>query len=477
MPAFLQALIAGNALAGNATALAASPYGPLAPKRDAATGLPLLMLPEGFTYRTFGWAGDPMANGKPTPGNHDGMGIVAVRGQGATQDVTLVRNHERHMSTRPIEAAAVYDRVALPNGSETASPGGGTVTLVYRGGELVSSTPSLGGTLVNCAGGITPWGTWLTCEETIDDLGARGGRKHGYVFEVPADPRLVTAQPIIGMGRFRHEAALVDPRSGHVYLTEDDPLKSGFYRYVPRDTARGSQALARGGRLQAARVAGHPNADLFLPTQGQSLQIEWVDIADPDAAPEEVDLRGSRLRTSGPFRQAWAAGALRMARGEGLALHGGKLYVIDTSAGPSASGRVGTGSGVIWELDLASQRMRAVFVSERPIAAHMIDNITTGPRGGLLTCEDGGGVPDEHGPGTRLIGVLSSGESYAFAKNNVVLGPDQIRAAAKQVGPGDFRGAEFAGACFTPDGDTLFVNVYTPGFTAAIRGPWSRGPL
>lgn len=477
LPPFVQALLARDALADSARTASTSPYGPIAPKPDLATGLPLLMLPEGFSYRTFGWTGDTMSDGQPAPGNHDGMGVVSAQGAGASLEVVLVRNHERRMSTRPIEAPAVYDRIALPNGTETAMAGGGTVTLRWRGDALVEMSPSLGGTLVNCAGGVTPWGTWLSCEETTDDLSARGGKRHGYVFEVPADPRLASGRPIVAMGRFRHEAAAVDPKTGHVYLTEDDSLKSGFYRFVPRDPGGRPGSLEAGGRLQAARVIGRTNADLTMPARGDTHRIEWIDIAEPDAAPEMIDIAGAWVRASGPFRQAWSGGALRMARGEGLAVHGGRLYVVDTSAGPSASNKPGAGSGVVWSLDPISQTLRAVFVSEHPRIAHLIDNIATSPRGGLLTCEDGGPVVDEHGPGTRLVGIHATGQSYIFAKNNVLLTPETLARTGRRVSAGDYRGAEFAGACFSPDGGTLFVNVYSPGFSVAIRGPWSKGPL
>ena len=166
--------------------LAASrvPTDPLREALDLETGLPLILLPEGFQYRTFSWAGDAMTNGEPTPDLHDGMGVIASRGSGDDLEVTLVRNHERAIA-RPILAKARYDR-STPAGQGFA-PAGGTTTLRFRGRKWVSVEPSLGGTIYNCAGGATPWGTWLTCEETVIDLTAKGGRQHGYVFEVRAD--------------------------------------------------------------------------------------------------------------------------------------------------------------------------------------------------------------------------------------------------------------------------------------------------
>ena len=135
----------------------------------------------------------------------------------------------------------------------------------------MSARPSLGGTIYNCAGGATPWGTWLTCEETVIDLTARGGRRHGYVFEVRADPAGTTAKPIVGMGRMLHEAVAIDPATGIAYLTEDEAWNSGFYRYVANSPRVGPGSYEAGGRLQAARVAGRVTRTCASPQSATSI--------------------------------------------------------------------------------------------------------------------------------------------------------------------------------------------------------------
>jgi secreted PhoX family phosphatase len=465
----LSALQGKQALAADgATSLVDSPYGPIVPTNDQITGLPLLQLPPGFSYSSFGWRGDLMADGRPCPGGHDGMGVVS---DGSKAKIVLVRNHELGFvsASSTIEAPAVYDR-----STGGSMPGGGTTTLTFKNGNWLAMEPSLGGTLINCAGGVTPWGTWLTCEEVGSDSEGSSGKMHGYVFEVNANPDKTKAKPIIGMGRFKHEAAAVDPKTGIVYMTEDSEGKAGFYRYVPTVTPGKYGSLAKGGSLQMAKVRGVNSANLAAVSLDSAYALEWVNISDPDRnrgnarGPSGISINDA----SGPFVQGWNQGALRMNRGEGMWEFQGKLYVMDTAGGSVAR-------GAIWELDLGTQVFKCIYSSPGPLVGNMADNITVSPGGGLLLCEDGGTNPgDQFGIGNRLMGLNAEGNAYIFAKNNVRLSTNEVVAAGKIASSaGDNRLREFCGACFDPSGRYLFVNIQTPGITFAITGPWEKGPL
>lgn len=520
----MSALHARNALAatGKQTVSAMSPYGPIAPVNDLVTGLPLLQLPAGFSYKSYGWTGDVMTSGGATPGSHDGMAVVETRRVGRGTEHLLIRNHERGLvgtQAQQIQAQAMYSTglvngiIRVNSGSQVirigasgtvtnpASPdptpyvgyaGGGTTFLAFRDGNWVASGPSIGGTAVNCAGGPTPWGTWLTCEETILDFSRIGGAKHGYVFETDSDPAQSIAQPIVGMGRFVHEAVAVDPTTGYVYETEDSRNLSAFFRYVPSDTSGQVGSLHNGGQLQAARIKAivkkavpatieQANDVGFLnPDIGDEYELEWVDINGPDADPVVVTGQPGGVSfgfMAGPTFEALGKGCTRWSRGEGIWHAAGKMFVIDTSAGLDGSNRPGRGEGACWELNLATMRIRAIFVSGNQTAGNNPDNVTVSPRGGVVLCEDGGASTDAFGSGARLLGLDAGGQAYIFCKNNVNLSAAQIAAAGKSVSAGDRRSSEFCGACFDPTGRLLFVNMQTPGITFAITGPWAKGNL
>jgi secreted PhoX family phosphatase len=403
-------------------------YGPLFATNDETTGLPLLMLPEGFKYLSFGWSGDLLDSSQPTPGAHDGMAAFAA----GRDRVRLVRNHELGAGT-PFSSA-----------SYNAAAGGGTTTIDFdtHKGEVVAMRDSLSGTIRNCAGGPTPWGCWLTCEETTMQL---AGLPHGYIFEVPGDG-VGDPVPLRDMGRLSHEAVAVDPATGFVYETEDAGNTSGFYRFKPSTPGR----LSDGGELSMLKVRAINLVNLGASyANGTTFDVEWVPIATPD---NPAAIAGNFV-----WLQGRAQGAATFARLEGCWYgNDAKIYVVSTSGG--------IGQGQIWEYDPAAETIRLLFQSPGPEVLNAPDNITVSPRGGLVLCEDGNGEEFMHG-------LTVDGEIFPFAKNNVVLAGERNRIA------GDFRGSEWAGACYSPDGRWLFANIQSPGITFAIRGPWMSGAL
>ena len=442
LAAFAAPLHAFQARLADGASIQALGYGPLVPAVDQATGLKLLELPEGFRYLSLGWTGDPMVTGAAIPSRHDGMAAFAAK-DGL---IALVRNHE---VTAPPPGQKTPAFGSRPYDPEC---GGGTTTTLFdpKAEKVVTVTPSLSGTLVNCAGGPTPWGSWLSCEETLLDPKRNPAttKPHGYIFEVPHDG-VSPATPITGMGRFWHEAIAVDPGTGIVYETEDRSA-AGMYRFIPKK--RG--ALADGGSLQALAVKGKP---LFDTRTGQPREaqydVEWVDIPDPDR-PHVDEVAWD---TRGVFQQGLDRGAATFARLEGAWFGNGRLFVTATSGGNARMGQV-------WEYDPTRSTLRLVIESPGQDVLAMPDNITLSSRGGLALCEDGPTIQ-------RVQGLTRDGQIIAFARNNIVLNGE------KNGFSGDFRTFEFAGATYSPDGRWLFVNCQQPGMTFAITGPWGQGML
>lgn len=411
-------------------------YGALVPVKDATTGLPLLELPEGFRYLTFGWTGDELDSGRPTPPSHDGMAALA----GDDGTIVLVRNHE--VSGAPAFGDRPYDPQA----------GGGTTTIVFdpKAERVVSMRASLSGTFRNCAGGATPWKSWLSCEETVIAPGPQNPttKQHGYIFEVPIDG-VSAAEPLKAMGCFVHEAIAMDPSTGIVYETEDRS-RAGLYRFVPKSPGR----LADGGTLQMLAIDGRPRFDTSRgQSDGVSFGVHWVDIPEPDR-PHVDPARGD---ANGVIAQGLERGGAIFSRLEGATFGDGRLYVTATDGGDARVGQV-------WELDPRNNRLRLVFESTRPDVLHLPDNLCLSPRGGLAICEDNSMAPFIHG-------LMRDGRIFRFARNS-------IRLAGERNGVvGDFTNREFAGATYSPDGQWLFFNVQSPGITFAVTGPWADGGL
>ncbi|WP_067489737.1 alkaline phosphatase PhoX [Erythrobacter sp. CCH5-A1] len=403
-------------------------YGPLQP--DPAG---FLDLPQGFSYRVISRLGDAMDDGGTVPDRADGMGCFDL-GNG---EIALVRNHE--LQPRHEAGGAIAKGYGRKDGVFVA---GGTTNIVLDAKTLAVKRQfrSLGGTIRNCSGGITPWGTWLTCEETTLRPGVSGGegldQAHGWVFEVPASARgLVDAVPLKALGRFNHEAACVDPATGIVYQTEDRE-DSVLYRFIPKVPGQ----LAKGGKLQAMVIEGLAdtrNWDSAAMAMGQPYRVSWIDLDDVEAPAD--DLR----------QRAAAKGAALVARGEGI--HMGvkrgvsEVFVCSTSGGAKKLGQIlKLVPGNAGQPDT----VELFFESESTDQFNYGDNITVGPNGHLIVCEDQYTAIQEN----HIRGITPDGRAYTLAL---------LRAQT-----------ELAGACFSPDGKVLFVNAYGPTATLAITGPW-----
>jgi uncharacterized protein len=436
-------------------------YGPLVDKGD-------LWLPAAFDYTIVQRQGDPMTPvdpvtgipdpagvSYPTPSRFDGM--AAFPGAGGT--TVLIRNHEnkrRYQGNPPVPFSPANEiDVIVPQPYDTFY-NGGVVKVVVRDGQAVETYPLIGGTTHNCAGGDTPWGTWLTCEEFFQTNPVTGTR-HGYIFEVDARAQeAVAAIPIPAAGRFEHEA--VAWWDGILYETEDI-ADASFYRFTPASPGD----LTTGGTLEALRLVGLSGSGEAFDTRlgsawpggvGAVHPVEWVPIDNPDP---DVNTGTTSVRA-----QAQARGAARFARTEGCWAAAGRVYFDCTTGGGTAVSGGGLGLGQVFEFDPGAQTLKLVFQQTSKVNPALVrpDNITfLETTRDVFIAEDvsGAGLPSPE-PDDHIRGLTPEGLIFDFARTKT-------------------NGTEFAGVCFSPDRRTMYVNQQgnssgVLGVTYAIPGPW-----
>jgi secreted PhoX family phosphatase len=444
------------------TIAAASPASTLA-REDGSAGFgPLkhdpngvIDLPEGFGYTVISQRGQEMDDGLLVPGLQDGMAAFP----GEDGQIILVCNHETHpyeitQSAFGLRAERIerIDQTAHYDMGMGKSPAlGGTTTIHYDpvAQRRTHMHMSLMGTENNCAGGPTPWGSWLTCEECFFDPGTSFERgyvvhrqaKHGYVFEVPANSmEAVEPVPLKHLGRFEHEAAAVNPATGVIYLTEDRH-QSLLYRSLPNVPGK----LREGGRLQALAIKGESSFDTrnWIEPKGmtadRTYEATWIDLEDPDVPTNDLRLQGAEK------------GAAVFARGEGICYADGEFIMAATIGGPERLGQLfaytpSAAEGTDAE-ESAPGQFRLLAESTSDSILRHADNITLSPWGDVIACED----TATH---CGLVGITPAGQQYALADNA-------------------HTSSELAGICFAPDGKTMFANIQARGMTLAITGPWT----
>jgi secreted PhoX family phosphatase len=419
-----------NGCTGRSAPLTSAPssladYGPLVP--DPAG---MLDLPRGFSYRLLSSLGNAMTDGCTVPDKADGMGCFSL----GNDEIVLIRNHE----LVPADDAGGVLAKGFGTRDGAIVPGGTTsIVLDATTLEVKREFRSLAGTIRNCSGGITPWGSWLTCEEAPTGPGQRFGEglaeNHGWVFEVPANATgLIDAVPLKAMGRFNHEAACVDPRTGIVYLSEDRD-DSVLYRFVPTTPGR----LGDGGLLQAMVVEGlsdtrnWTSADMAV---GSRHTVRWIDCDDVESPNDDLRSRAA------------AKGAAVVARGEGIHTGTDEIFVCSTNGGQRKLGQI---LRLVPDTGGEPDQIELFFESQSKDQFNYGDNLTVGPNGHLIVCEDQyTEVVDNH-----LRGITPDGRAYTLGRLRMQ--------------------TELAGGCFSPDGKWFFVNAYSPTRTLAITGPWA----
>ena len=452
MPSLAQAAPAAPASTG-APFPQHKPFPPLVDDPDG-----LLALPPGFRYTIVTRAGvTKLDSGQPTPNAHDG---TAVFGHGV-DNYLLIQNHEISSNNAlgvPQIEGTVYD-------PGVGSAGGCTVISVDRNGNNLGEWVGISGTLTNCAGGPTPWGTWLTCEETENKAnGTTRLKDHGYVFEVWGDGRTANPVPLKALGRYAHEALAIDKDRTRVYLSEDSSNPNGlFYRWTaPTGYKLGPDswkdlADETFGTLEAMAILGDdgkPIPDVAYLTSAQLLrpfQVEWVPVADRDA------------KTTSVRKQFSDGQVTRGKKFEGVYGTDAGVYVVNSYAEAGTTDLPGDAvphDGMVWFYNYSDQTIQLVTYFPDNAAADKgagakyddynfdsPDNVTVTPWGSLVLAEDGNAT-------SHVLSATPGGPAYAIARNML-------------------NDSEFTGPTFSADGKVLFVNMQTPGITFAITGPWA----
>ncbi len=252
---------------------------------------------------------------------------------------------------------------------------GGVQAVRFNGaGDIQDAYNILSGTSLNCAGGATPWNTWLSCEE--HDL--------GFVWECdPYGVKKAVKHPCMGM--FRHEAVAVDPIRQRLYLTEDTG-DGCFYRFTPDNYPDLSTGI-----LEVAVIDGVTTASDIDPAA--VLSVRWVVVPAPFPSVESGP-QGTLLNSI-PTRYQ-VDNATHFDGGEGLWYHDQTIFFTTK------------GDNRVWELDLASDRLSILYdfaTSANPILSG-VDNITVAPSGDIIVAEDGGDM--------QLVAVNEFGDVAAI---------------------------------------------------------------